>query len=230
MVLDPLPSPTTSDVSDEARLCSALVDALSLSGGSITVFGHNGNQSTLCATDPVAARCDALQFELGVGPRWEALDTGVPVLCADLSGASHTSWPMFSAAAIQAGAAAVFAFPIKFGAATVGVVDLYSSSSPRRLDTHQVSLAESTASRMAAAVVHAATASANDPNSIEHPMAPAMRREVHQATGMIQAQLDTTATNAFSRLRAHAFASGRPVEDIARDVVSRLLDFSTITD
>jgi GAF domain/ANTAR domain len=226
MALDSVSSP---GVNYEARLCSALVDALSLSGGSITVFGHNGIQSTICASDTVAARCDALQFELGVGPRWEALTTGAPVLCPDLSDTPHPVWPMFSVAAMQLGVAAVFAFPVKIGAATVGVVDLYSST-PRRLDAHQVSLAESTASRMAAAVVHTATASANDPNSVEHPMAPALRREVHQATGMIQAQLDTTATDAFTRLRAHAFASGRPVEVIAREVVERHLDFSTITD
>jgi len=42
---------------------------------------------------------------------------------------------------------------------------------------------------------------------------------------MILVQLDTTATDAFIRLRAHAFASGRTVEDIAHDVVTRVLDF-----
>jgi hypothetical protein len=229
MAIDHLSSPATPGVSTEARLCSALVDALSLSGGSITVFGHNGNQSTICVTNTVAAQCDTLQFELGVGPRWEALATGVPVLCPDLSDTAHTAWPMFSSSAMEVGAAAVFAFPIKIGAATVGVVDLYCSH-PRRLDAHQVSLADSTASRMAATVVQSAAESANDPDAVEHPMAPALRREVHQATGMIQAQLDTSATDAFTRLRAHAFASGRPVEDIARAVVARQLDFSAIAD
>jgi AmiR/NasT family two-component response regulator len=61
-------------------------------------------------------------------------------------------------------------------------------------------------------------------------MAPAMRREVHQATGMVQAQLEVSATEAFSRLRAHAYSAERPIEDVARDVVRRELDFSTFTD
>ena len=34
---------------------------------------------------------------------------------------------------------------------------------------------------------------------------------IHKATGMIAAQLDDTIANALARLRAAAFASGRPV-------------------
>ncbi len=48
---------------------------------------------------------------------------------------------------------------------------------------------------------------------------------VHQATGMIAAQLDDTTLNALARLRAAAFASGRPMLDIAQDVVERRLRF-----
>ena len=55
-----------------------------------------------------------------------------------------------------------------------------------------------------------------------------MRREVHQATGMVLVQLNTTATDAFLRLRSHAFASGRTVQDVAHDVVTRQLDFSVV--
>ena len=50
--------------------------------------------------------------------------------------------------------------------------------------------------------------------------------QVHQATGMIQVQLGVPTEDAFLLLRARAFASGRPVIDIARDVVERRLRFS----
>jgi hypothetical protein len=48
---------------------------------------------------------------------------------------------------------------------------------------------------------------------------------IHQATGMIAAQLDDTIANALARLRAAAFASGRPTYDIAQDVVERRVRF-----
>ena len=53
----------------------------------------------------------------------------------------------------------------------------------------------------------------------------AFRSEVHQAAGMISEQLDLRATDALVLLRAAAYASERPIDDVARDVVSRRLRF-----
>ena len=44
---------------------------------------------------------------------------------------------------------------------------------------------------------------------------------IHQATGMIAAQLNNTTSNALARLRAAAFASGGPMYEIAQDVVEQ---------
>ena len=55
----------------------------------------------------------------------------------------------------------------------------------------------------------------------------AYQMQVHQATGMVQVQLGVTIEEAFLMLRAHAFAAGRPVAGVARDVVERRLRFST---
>ena len=49
--------------------------------------------------------------------------------------------------------------------------------------------------------------------------------QVHQATGMILVQLGVDAGAAFARLRAHAYAEGRRLGDVARDVVERRLRF-----
>jgi AmiR/NasT family two-component response regulator len=47
--------------------------------------------------------------------------------------------------------------------------------------------------------------------------------EVHQATGMVSVQLGVSMDEAFVRLRAHAFADGRTLRDVARAVVDRRL-------
>jgi hypothetical protein len=47
------------------------------------------------------------------------------------------------------------------------------------------------------------------------------RREVHQATGMLIAQLGVSAETAFARLRAYAFAQGTDIEQVAGDIVGR---------
>lgn len=229
MVAIPLPTAPPALRGDAADLCAPFVTALHVSGASISVFDADGNQSTICSTNRTAARGEALQFELGEGPHWEALQLSAPVLCPDLAAEGWAKWPMFGAAALEIGMAAVYAFPMKMGAVSVGVVDLYSAV-PRRLDEHQIALAASMANRTAAPAARHATNSANSPLTSEHELAPALRREVHQATGMVQAQLDVSATEAFARLRAHSYTSGRPIEDIAREVVARLIDFSAFTD
>jgi hypothetical protein len=229
MVADPAPTAPPAPRIDAAGLCAPFVTALHVSGVSISVFDANGNQSTICSSNRIAARGEALQFELGEGPHWEALGTNAPVLCPDLAAEGSAKWPMFGRAALEIGMAAVYAFPMKMGAVRVGVVDMYSAI-PRHLDDHQIALAASMANRTAAPAARYATNAANSSLMSEHELAPALRREVHQATGMVQAQLDVNATEAFARLRAHAYTSGRSIGDVARDVVGRHLDFSTFTD
>jgi hypothetical protein len=63
----------------------------------------------------------------------------------------------------------------------------------------------------------------------ESALMPALRREVHQATGMILVQLDTSATVAYSRLQAYAFANGQSVQAVAHDVVTGKLTFTNTT-
>jgi hypothetical protein len=46
---------------------------------------------------------------------------------------------------------------------------------------------------------------------------------VHNASGMVSAQLDIDVDEALLRLRAVAFVIGRPLADVARDVVNREL-------
>lgn len=211
-----------------AALCAPFPRELPVAWASVSVFDSAGRQSTICASDRVAARLDELQLELGEGPHWDALRIARPVLVSSLDG-PPTPWPTFAAAARQLGVNAVFAFPMFLGAVTVGVVGL---ASPRvvTLGIAEISTALRLTSRITRSAVLHALRGAEEERSPEGPSTPAMRREVHQATGMILAQLDVTATEAFVRLRAHAFATSRSVQDVARAVVVRELDFRDLSE
>ena len=211
------------------ELCSPFVELLPISGASISVFDEAGNQSTICASDAVAARIEELQFSLGEGPHWETLRTGAPTLVPDLVDSEHREWPIFSAAMIDLEVGALFTFPLSMGAVIVGVVDLYRVT-PGRLTPGAVSTALSLAGTVAGPAARRAVSSANDEVPPAAITAPEMRRVVHQATGILLVQLDTTATDAFFRLKAHAFAAGRSLEDVANDVVLRRIDFRAMPD
>jgi hypothetical protein len=52
---------------------------------------------------------------------------------------------------------------------------------------------------------------------------PAGHAEIHQAAGMLTVQLDVGVTEAYSRLNAHASASGQTPLAVARDVIAHRL-------
>jgi hypothetical protein len=208
-------------------LWSPFLAALPITGASISVLDNERWQSTVGTSDSLAAQLDELQFDLGEGPRWECLKTARPVLVPHVDPTSGASWPMFDMAVRALEVGALFAFPLHVGAAVVGVVDMYRST-PGTLDRAAIGRATAIADGIALRAVRLAVGGADNDRSLDTSRNPAMRREVHQATGMILIQLDTSATEAFSRLRAHAFSSGRSMLDVSRDVLAHRIDFGEL--
>ncbi len=219
---------TGADPADQPRrICELCVSHLGMAGAGIAMVTRAGNRGVVCATDDVSARIEELQFSLGEGPCVEAVASGVPVLIADLrepNGAAVDRWPVFMEGAQSAGVRAVFAFPLRIGVIIVGALDLYSDQ-PGELDDGQLPAALVAADAAALALLHIdtdeVTGFADDFDSRG-----SYQMQVHQATGMVQVQLGVTTEEAFLMLRARAFTMGRPLVEVANDVVDRRLRFS----
>ena len=206
-------------------LCELFITALPVAGASISVMVASGASLTLASSDEVAARIDELQFELGEGPQHETVRTGEIVSITDVSQHRYDEWPVFGAALRELPVGSVFCIPMRMGAVTLGVATLYGTA-PRELTLEQQIAALAIGSSIAEPAARQALRSAADESQHEtSTTTPALRREVHQATGMMLVQLNATATVAYARLQAHAFASGRTVEDVAHDVVAGTLSF-----
>lgn len=204
-------------------LCGPFVDAMHVTGGAVSTLGRPLGNQTVCASSAVAARIDEIQIDLGEGPCWEALRTRRPVLERDLRHHGGDAWPGAREALRQLDVHALFAFPLFVGALDVGVVDLYSTT-PRELTPADVQDATVLASITARLVLRRALETVDDTAEDVAP-GPYSQREVHQATGMVAAQLKVGADDAFVVLRGHAFATGRSVREVASDVVSRRTTF-----
>jgi len=217
------PHPTPQPEPDDS-LSARFAAELPISGASISVIVGARQQSTISVTDAVAAEIDELQFVLGEGPHWDALRTGQPVFAPDVRSNDSRSWPILSGALATLDVGALFSFPLRTGAVTIGIVDLYRTS-PGPLEERAVTAAITLSRELAPRAFRFALTLANDESPPSEGLAVEMRREVHQATGMILVQLDVDATEAFARLRAHAFASGNSIQAVAKDVVQRRLNF-----
>jgi len=158
--------------------------------------------------------------------------TGTPVLVADLHHSTSTQrWPIFAAAvAEQTNVRALFAFPLQWGTVNVGVLDFYRTT-PGALSTAQrydaISASETGAAMLLGVRTDPGHTNADGEGGgswLDH--AHSSRAEIHQATGIVLAQLGVSADQALARMRGYAFVEQRLLIDIARDVVSRRLQFT----
>jgi len=208
-------------------LCSPFLGLLPVTGAAVSLLGERVGQSTVAASDDTAARLDEMQFDLGEGPCWQALSTRLPVLAPDLDTHDTVAWPTFAdtlrADVIGHRVGGMFAFPLAVGNLDLGAVDLYTAQ-PTELSSDQVADASVLATLASWQVLRLVLADADFDPEAERGVRP--RREVHQATGMVLAQLGVSAEDAGLLLKAHAFASGRTVYEVSLDVIDRRLDFS----
>ena len=203
-----------------ATLCQAAARWLGIDGASVTAVSGQGAREPLSASDEVSARLEELLFATGEGPGEEDFGFGSPMLVPDLELAA-ARWPGFVSAAVAAGARAVFAFPLQAGAIRVGVLSLYRAQ-PGPLTPGELADALVFAGFALQMVLDAAAGISGSPEDQLDGLRD-NRAEVYQATGMISAQLGVSLEEAFARLRAHAFAVGATLGDVAEDVVSRKL-------
>jgi hypothetical protein len=205
-------------------LCSACVAALSVSGAGITVMADAGTQVSMCASDATVEALAELEFTLGNGPAVDAHERGVPVLEADLVAAPPARWSAFSGPVIDAGFRAVFAFPLRLGAARLGALTLFQVH-PGDLGAERYADALTGSEVITRAILGRQAGMSEEALLAELTDGQAFHAEVHQASGMVSVQLGVGVGDALARLRARAFALDRPIRDVAADVLARRLRF-----
>ena len=202
------------------RLCQACLDSSGMDGCGVSVLSGAGTPVVLHATNPVSATIEELQFTLGEGPCMDASASGVPVMISDLREPAEGvagRWPAFLDEASKIGVRAVFAFPVRIGAISLGVMDLYRGQ-PGAMTTSQMASTFSTVEALGRHLLDRESGPPSVPDEA-YPLT------VHQAAGMVMVQLGTSIDEALVRLRATAYRAGRPVGELAADVVSGRYSF-----
>ena len=215
--------------------CAAAVAAVEVSGAWLIVARGAEAGHLMRVTDEVSELLAELQLTLGEGPGRDAAASGGPVLASDLDEVEAVRrWPAFAPAACQAGAAAIFAFPLQVGAIRAGVMGLYrerpGSLSAFQLGDALVFADTATLLLLDAQDQTAGEAAAGSGPGGQPPDLALHRAEIDQATGMLTEQLGVGIAEAFIRLRAYAYAHDRGLSDLARDIVARRLRLSSDRD
>ncbi len=206
-----------SGVDVVGRVCRACARLLPVDGAAVSVLVEPGPREVVYASDAVSSALAELQFSLGEGPCFEAHVIGGPVLVPDLAAGIPSAWPVFAAEAAEYPVAALFTFPVQIGAVRLATLDTYRAT-PGSLSAEELSTALRVADIAALALSGDERWLDGDGRWME---GSGMRhREVHQATGMLIVHLDLPASAALARMRAYAFGHGRPLLDVAADIVA----------
>ncbi|GII98901.1 ANTAR domain-containing protein [Sediminihabitans luteus] len=224
------------------RACRVCVDVLAADGGSIA-FGPSANAAVRTSTDLTAALLAEVQERVGEGPVHDAYALAQPAeaVLADvaaegtaldgtvpdgtgLDGALEPAarrWPTFWPVARAAvGDVRLFTFPLHVGGWTYGVLSLWTRRT-RLADA--VGEVQSAVDEVGVTLLRRSRATSDHTGGRDWQE----RARVHQATGMVVAQLGVPITDAVAVLRARAFTEGVAVADVAADVVARRTVFGS---
>lgn len=210
------------------QVCVAAARVPAVTGAGIILSDGGEIRTSLGKSDPVEGVIEEAQFTYGEGPCVDAARHAAPVHEPDLAGSGQSRWPIFAARAVEAGVAAVFALPLQVGSSYLGAMNFYRDR-PGPLSHQQIvdvlAVAELVAHSMIAFQADAAPGA----------LAPALadlpfRAQVHQATGMVAAQLHVSVNEALVRLRSVAYTEDRPIDEVAGRVLARTLRFDEISD
>lgn len=193
-----------------ARLCEACVDILRAQGGALTVSATPGERLGV-STPGTFEQLEPLQEVLGEGPVHQAMaEDRVVVMRVD---GGTSSYPVFSQlAGAVGGEVTLYAVPMRAGGRVVGVFSLYVTADPSTRSQEDLQFL---ADAVGASLL-------GDVESLDW----TEKAQIHQATGMVIAQLRVPPDDALAVIRAHAFARSTSLQSVAEDVLDRRLTFS----
>lgn len=134
------------------KLVTRVVDLFPVTGAGVTLLRPDLSREYVAASSAAAEQIEELQIEHREGPCRLAFMTGDAVAVPDLRAVRE--YPVFGPAAMAAGTAAIFSFPLRHGAIRLGALDL-SRDTPGQLTPDQLEAAQTLADVAAAYLLNA---------------------------------------------------------------------------
>jgi hypothetical protein len=198
------------------RLCGSAISILGATGGSMTFASADPGRTVVAASDLVAEGFEQLQDVLGEGPGLRAHREGRVVVLA-LGAPSHDGAMFAEEAGRDHPGHTIYALPMRPFSQAFGVIMLYTA--PGRWLARTTDEAQFLADAIGAAVLR--YPEIDDLNEAWVP-----RARIHQATGMVVAQLGIRSEDALALLRARAFADSITLDEMAVQVLEREVTFA----
>jgi len=210
---------------NEGALSMVAAEITELSGAGIALSMSSADMTSMGTSDKTSSQLMDLEITLREGPCNDACRGEDAVEEADLQKSTGGRWVFYTPQALDAGARAVFGFPVRIGAVRLGALSLYRD---RR---GSLTYEQATSGYLMASVIGRAIL-AMQAGASGGTLAAELEREatfdfaIHQAAGMLAVQGSTNVGEALVLLRSHAFATDTPISTLATRVIARETSFS----
>lgn len=204
-----------------ARLCEAGRRMLGGDGAGLTIGRAAASSVLLHSTDAVTAEIDDLQEVTGDGPSVRAVASR-EVVVLTVEETDGEAGVFVDRLATTGFRGTVIAVPLLVQSAVVGVLVTHRRGGERPDDRSTGTFLGAT---FGPALLHDQLG--QSPESGPDPWE--RRAVVHQATGMVVAQVGVGAADALALLRGQAFARNLHLNDVAREIVDRRINFRDFT-
>ena len=194
--------------------------AARLVGGDLScgmIMQPDGKPATVACSDPLAARVDEVQYQLGDGPCLHAVRDGRVVRIEDT--AEKARWPEFEAQAASHGIRSCLALPLNADGRPVGALNLYAREASA-FGAAEARRAENFAENASGALSLAIRLASHAALIEQLRSSLASRGVIDQALGIIMARDHCTQDRAFAILRSASQNSNVKLRHIASAVVT----------
>jgi hypothetical protein len=211
-----------------ARLAHAVAVALPVDGAGLTVHSGGGLRAPIGASDPTTAHAERLQFTFGAGPCLRAADDGV-VIAFDEEDIRRNWAELHATLTTETPYRAVLSLPLMPPLGPSVVLDLYVCD-PADLTALDRTEVESVVVPLTLRLAEALLAGDRTQEAGSWWSGPDAQRRtrVWEALGMVSALCDLDQADALQVIKAHAFATGRVVDDVAADLLARRIDVGAL--
>lgn len=199
-------------------LCDVAAEFMVLDGAGIALTSDSEDLMSLCTSNVAAGELMDLEMTVGEGPTIDA-SRGETAEEHNLLAGTDSRWSMYRPEAVALGVRAVFGYPIQLGSVSFGALSLFRTS-PGPLSAGQSSDAYLMASVLGRVILNTQAGGSSERLVGELEGSSMLDFRVHQAAGMVAVQGSMSVKDALVSLRAHAFATGSRLGELADRVVS----------
>ncbi|MFF0946076.1 GAF and ANTAR domain-containing protein [Kocuria sp. CPCC 205300] len=206
----------TAAVHQLAQVAQALIPAAA--GAGVSRFDDQGTRTSTAATDRLVEAADVLQYEMGQGPCLSAWATESLQRVNDTT--DDDRWPAWCVAAAASGILSMISVPMVFQDRCLGAMKVYATVGDAFTDHEERQLGLLAA---AAATLLGAAQTTDAPQRLSAALQTGLedRQAIDRATGMLMEQRATDPDDAHCLLLTAARAQGRPMAEVARQILQR---------